>query len=352
VTYYSTFPSGLEQIAADAIAEPPLRARIISLLDGAALYHSEASPTQVARLGFAQNSFLVLRAIPKVANPPMDRLLEAAAEVRIPRPFLSMPTVRRATTFRLVTSLANRLVSPNKRLRGRLEGSLATQLRKRVERSGADLEFWLSVRREGMGFFGLRLTTRRGTEAKLHPGELRPELAYLLCLMCNPAREHCFLDPFCGYGGIVMERFRAFPAREIHGKDSDPDKVGSLRKRIDSLRADRCGKPKIAVGSAADLGEFATGSVDEYVTDPPWGAYESEDIDLAPLYAAAVSEAGRVLSERGVGVFLVGRDGPMEEIMESHDSVRMRDRYDILVSGRKATVLRFGRRAGSVQTAS
>lgn len=338
MTYYTTVPSGLQDLASEGLREAPIAARILASLDGAVLYKSRTKPGRVAELPFAQNSFLVFRSIPHLETPPMKRLLEKAVQATIPSAALSLPFVRRAESFRLVTSAGNRLVSPDPRLRDRLEASLKRALHKQVARAGADLEFWLIARREGLGIFGLRLTRRRATEKDLSRGELRPELANLLCLLSRPQASDRFLDPFCGYGAIVAERLRSFPAREVYARDVDARRVAETRGRLSGIAGSRGARISVSVGDGTKLDDIETCGIEKLVTDPPWGVYD--DRDLADLYTRALAEMSRVLHPGGVAVLLVGRDGPMDGILAADPAFDVDRRYDILVSGRKATVLR------------
>lgn len=367
MTIYSTVPSGFQELAANALlgrnadvnrgrhAEAAAGApadRIIAVFDGAVLYSTGVSTERISALGFVQNSFLVIRSLPSLRRPRMDTLMKEAIGLRINRRRLPSRLLRKARTFRLVTSEENRLVSPNRRLRDRLEAAVASALGLRPRRGGADLELWLLVRRDGTGVVGFRLSQRRATEKTLPKGSLRPELANLLCRAAPFGRTDRVVDPFCGSGSIVAERVRMYPLGEAYGFDVDPANVKAARRYVTSAARDSglgtaapitSASITIEVGDARRLTQLRDGAVDVIITDPPWGHYESHRsdgpvTDVEVLYRRFLAESTRIL-DGGWLVMLVERDGPMEGLLDERAELRLERRYEVLVQGRKATVL-------------
>lgn len=367
---YSTVPSGLQEVAVRALSgsDGPLSSRrradrgasvvaerVIATFDGAVLFDTRAPVRRIASLAFVQNSFIVVRALRDLGNRPMNRLLTAAAELKLDRRKLPAPLLRGARSFRLVTSVANRLVSPNRRLRDRVEATVGAALGLTARRGGADLEIWLLARREGSGIVGIRVGERRATERDLAKGELRPELANLLCRIAGRCDGDRFLDPFCGSGAILAERLRSFPAAAIHGCDTDDQKVRSARRRLASVhpapaKASSAVRTSVETEDARNLAHLADASIDAVVTDPPWGDFDRSHADPATLYAGALSAVSRVLVSGGAFVVLAGRDGPMDELLAARGDFVVLERYDVLVGGRKATIIGACRRSRECAT--
>ena len=194
------------------------------------------------------------------------------------------------------------------------------------------------ARKDGHGFFGLRLTRHRDYKKTLHAGELRPELANLLCFLSEPKPDDVFLDPFAGYGAIPIERATAYPCRRIYAGDNDPDLMQVIK-----LKANRFGK-RFVVGQwdATNLSEFKDASVDKIVTDPPWGIYSKSE-GLENLYLGLLKEQIRVLKPCGILVLLTANKELMGLCLLQVPELRIKKSYDILVSGKKATVYKFSR---------
>jgi tRNA G10 N-methylase Trm11 len=111
-------------------------------------------------------------------------------------------------------------------------------------------------------------------------GELRPELANLLCWISDPNKKDVFLDPFAGSGAIPIERAKAFPYQKIIASDINADLFDKLKKRFHKTTN------KITIGKwdALHLTALIDESIDKIVTDPPWGLFSHQEIDLKAFY--------------------------------------------------------------------
>jgi tRNA (guanine6-N2)-methyltransferase len=98
-------------------------------------------------------------------------------------------------------------------------------------------------------------------------------------------------------------------------------------------------------GSAVDLPLIADGSINKVITDPPWGMYgDLKEPDLRYLYKQSLNEMARVLKPGGIAVILSG-NSELNEIANEARSLEIVKTYSILVSGKKATILKMRRRA-------
>ena len=153
-----------------------------------------------------------------------------------------------------------------------------------------------------------------------------------------------------------------FPFGEAYGFDVDPSNVTAARRNVASAARDsglgrsapgrsesvQSASITIEVGDARRLTQLRESAVDVIVTDPPWDRYESDRIngpgpDVESLYREFLAESTRVL-DGGWLVTLVDREGPMEGLLEHWAELRLDRRYEVLVQGRKATVLLARRR--------
>lgn len=242
-----------------------------------------------------------------------------------------------ARFYRITASRKNQTTPIDRELLARLERVFNAKLGLRIHRTLPDVEVWFLERSEGVGFVGLRLSRRAATEKELQRGELKPELASILCLLSEPDKNDVFLDPFAGSGAIPLERAQEGPSRQILAGDADREAVRALRRRAAQAKA----KIVVEEMDATSLRGLADGAVDKIVTDPPWGLFDAQDAPaLAGLYARMLSEFERVLSPGGLAVILMGQKELFESAI-SQTRFEVINKYDILVSGKKTAIYKL-----------
>jgi tRNA G10 N-methylase Trm11 len=160
--------------------------------------------------------------------------------------------------------------------------------------------------------------------------------------MTEPRPDDVFLDPFCGYGGIALERALASPYRFVFVSDGDAEKLAAVRAALSGKAFERRRKtifPKVR--DALDSGGFDAGFVTAIATDPPWGLYEGGMAadEAGTLLRGFLAESARLLAPGGRLVLLVARSATVDP----GSAFAQRERLDVLVSGKKARVLRLDR---------
>lgn len=340
--YYATVPSGFETIAADGLSERLLPdVHIHDVLDGALVFESTMSAGKLADLGLFQNVFPVLRSTRKLREKAVPGLMRSFARTGVGgADRRSVP--KTARSFRVVTSKENRLIRVNPELRRQVERRFSRETGLSVSRGAADVELWFLERREPRGYVLLRVTRRRATEKQLRRGELRPEVARLLCLAADPDPNDAFLDPFCGYGSIVLARLEIAPSATVRGVDSDPGKVRHLQGVLSRKTLPAGTSVHVTVGDSRTLADLADATVTVVVTDPPWGEYAADAYDIGELYPRFLRQLCRVCVPGARGVLLLHREHPVKRMIREHElPIRVRGTADVLVAGRKTTVLRL-----------
>ena len=288
-------------------------------------------------------------------------------------------------SFRIRFTLENKFEKVPSRVIELAELAVIENCDIRVDRLKPDCEFWFIIRREGIGFFGQLLKKRSSGvqnvnggkqegnssganirdgnssdanmrdgsgganmrdgnsgganmrdsvgSAKPNAGQLRPELACLLCLDCELDKNTVVCDPFAGYGSIPLHIQQSRKFARMYVNDSDANLVGRLRKT--SLgRA-----PGVVITCAdaiAGLGHIADASVDYIITDPPWG-FEGNYGDIKDFYHSALSGLKRIMKANGRMVLLTGRPDEMAAAAK-RNAMRVISRNNILVNGKKASV--------------
>ncbi|TSC85130.1 MAG: putative RNA methylase family protein [Microgenomates group bacterium Gr01-1014_16] len=264
-TYFSTFITGLNEVVSDALKKSVSSVRIEQILDGLIVYKTNVNPRQIRELRFFNNSFVLLETVRgNVSDDTLKKLVDKVTGVKIQIP------VEKRTSFRIMFSKENQPVSVEPKILQSLEKKFASKDLS-VNRTSSGVELLFLARSDGYGFFGLRLTRHGDYKKTLHPGELRPELANLLCCLSDPTQDDVFLDPFAGYGAIPIERAVSFPYKRIYAGDIVPNLVSELKQKASKL-----GK-RFIIGQldATKLNTFSDSSISKIVTDPPWGIYSS-----------------------------------------------------------------------------
>ncbi len=332
--YFSTYPSGFDEVAEAALTSRLVKTTVIRRLDGALEYETNAHPKKITELRFFQNSFVVLKDFRDLGNKPIERMMRHFLKNGMETLLRNSAAFRSAKSFRLMASKNNQPAGAPAELRVAIESRIRKTTRLHVSRAGADVEVWFSSRKDSTGYILIRFTKRRATERSLHAGELKPETAHLLILCSEPSHEDTFLDPFCGYGGILFERMESHRASSIHGVDSDASKIQRLR----DILSKQPSTARLEVDDARRLAGVQDGSVTRIVTDPPWGEFGSGR-NLDGLYKGFIRQFERVLSPAGIAVLLTGRNCPLSDLVKSAGvPMIIQSTCNVLISGKKATV--------------
>jgi tRNA (guanine6-N2)-methyltransferase len=322
--YYSTFIPGLGEPVEEALGSELPNAEIVLSLDGLIGYQTGTKPTLIAKLPFVTNSFEIIQRFEGASVREIaERVTADAWSVEAPR-----------GTFRVIASVANHLVSLESGVMDALERRIAQRTGMRPHRAKPDHEFWLLERSEGYGFFALRLSHHQAYDKSLEKGELRPELANILCRLSDPAPRELFLDPFCGSGAIAIQRAKFFPAGLAIASDIEERKVEALKDRIKELGLRK--RVVVRRDDALKLERYEPGSIHKIVTDPPWGHFQ--ELPAEGFYRAMLSEFARILRPGGKLVLLTAEALPEDERLEPLK------KFNILVSGKKAAVYVIARR--------
>lgn len=298
MTYFSTFIPGLGDVVVSQLKKQLLNFKQEFLSDGLVIYSSDSDIAKIKQLRFLNNSFLKLN-----------------EDLRFP--------YKLGETFRVVFSKENELAKINRERLSRIEDKVARINSLEINRANPDFEVWFLERSEGVKLIGLRLTKHPDYKTILAKGQLRPELANLLCLIADVGSEDVVLDPFAG-SGAISDECRNFLHKEIIAGDI-------------SLRNER-----IVKIDATKMSSVLDKTIDKIVTDPPWGVSVGVNLDLPSFYSQMLGEFYRVLKPDGVAVVLIGDKELFEAVLEKYfNKFNLENKYDILVSGKKAAIYKL-----------
>jgi ubiquinone/menaquinone biosynthesis C-methylase UbiE len=331
--YASTFIAGAGTLVRELLVRTLSDVEFEREDDGLVLYRTKASVQQLRALRFFHNTYAVLTFAdamdPSDPLVPLIKLIrqdeELASHLRSVLPGKSVACTVMASVENQPSAI------PTIHLQ-KLEKALEATGCVRIDRTAPKQFLWLIARREGYAFFGLLLNEKQQYDRKLQKGELRPELAHLLCLLSNPNADDVFLDPCAGHGAILRERIAIGRCAKIMGGDSDAGLVSGLRKEFGKARS-----VSIDVTDATELKTVPDASVDVIVTDPPWGVFDrSFSVStFAPVFFATCR---RVLKPGGRLIVLTAREGEYETSLAQAKGLSRTAYHDILVSGQKARI--------------
>ena len=325
-TYGSTFISGTGPVVEEALKRRFSKSfRVTSWLDGLVIYETSESTSDIAEVRFFNNSFVIFKYFKKLGSDPLNQMIKGVVHDSTSFQKISLPLKNRKK-FKIVLSLENQMVSGSRRLLDILGKKISKETRLTPGTEKSSVEFWFLARSEGVGFFGLRVTYPRSEDIHLAKGQLRPQLAHILCLVSEPDKSDVFLDPFAGSGAIPHERAKSFPFRKIIAIEKDRVLVQRLRKLPRSI--------EVMQMDALALG-IPDSSIDKIVTDPPWGIFEKVGMAQSEFYLRMLKEFSRVLRDNGIAVVLIGDKVSFDRALHSTAEFRLLC-YNILVSGKKA----------------
>jgi len=320
VEYFSTFPAGFEKVVGGLIKSILPTSRVIKS-DGGAVHYAVNKPLDPTRLPFASNTFRVIKKFRDVAD--FGEMADGMAA-------LSFTSAAARGSFRVRFSRESEFVGVSPHIMQTAERAVIKSCGLRLDRNKPDTEFWFIIRRGGTAFFTELM--KHGSADKPGKGELRPELAYLLCVYAGIRRGDVVCDPFAGHGAVPKALTR-FPCKKIYVSDNEPVLVTVMQKS--SLKKDA--RVEITFRDAADLSHIGEKTVDRIITDPPWGFF-GEINDLADLYFRVFVEFRRILRDNGCIALLAGKPAESAEAAISAE-FKLIDEFPVLVNGKKASVI-------------
>ena len=112
--------------------------------------------------------------------------------------------------------------------------------------------------------------------------------------MTEPDADDVFLDPFCGYGGIALERALAAPYRFVFASDDEPEKIAAVKTALYGPGFEKRRRtifPKVR--DVLDSNAFDEGFVTAIATDPPWDSTRAVPAKLPRGSCSAASSPRR-----------------------------------------------------------
>lgn len=320
--YISTFTTGFSDVIPEALAKVLPGAKVLKVYDGLVNYIYEGKEENVQGVLIFNNSFLVIR---KFQGKNCEMTAMAKSIISLNR----LPVSRK--TFRVRYSVNNQFVGMDKSYTRQIEEKICRLTNAKIDRVSPQIEYWFIKRSENVGFFGRLLNKRKFTEKNLNKGELRPEFAYLMCMLGGLNKSTVVMDAFAGYGAIPKQIKKYFRFSRLYVSDINPECVRNLSRYFEKKQ-----NVNVALRDALNMIDIENNTVDAVITDPPWGYYEQIN-DIEQFYVDMLREFSRVLKLKGKLVLLSARKEEFESAVR-RENHKIEKKYDTLVNGKKASV--------------
>lgn len=348
-TYASTFPSGFKDVIAQAMKYCVPDGKILDIDDGVVVYKSNMRHDRLTKAPCFTNTFLVLASYSDIPHPSykkapkspeyiIARLAKAAANKQ------AVEQIHNArgtySTFRIMAWNEGEPVALAKNIREELENMILLKNEYVVNRLKPQSELAFHIRRDGIAFFGMRLTYPSWDEKKQPAQDIKRELAYLMCVISQPGESDVVLDPRAAHGTLMAMRAAHFPYKLIIAADSDEENAHVMK----ALHA-KIGKQFIIEHMSLDeiVEEIPAASVSSVITQLP--SSFSLGTDVMPLYRALFQTFETVLSPGGRLVFVSLEKEIIDMLVKDVPSFTLHNKWNILINGRKAAVYKLQKQA-------
>ena len=217
--YISTFTTGFSEVISKSLVKLLPGAKVLKVYDGLVDYLYNGSEENIKNIVVFNNSYLVI----KKFQGKNSEMTSMAKNIII---LDKLPKSQK--TFRIRYSQNNQFVGINKTYTQQIERKISKLTNAKIDRVSPETEYWFIKRSENVGFFARLLQKRKFTEKNLNKGELRPELAYLMCILGEFKKSTIVMDPFAGYGAIPKQVNKYFHFKQLYVSDINPEHIKLL----------------------------------------------------------------------------------------------------------------------------
>ena len=322
--FISSFTTGFQEVVKADLEKRFPKIKILNLFDGLVHYKFDGDSRELERVIYFNNTFFVLKTMKgKGLNFP-----SLVASVCSAKNYFLV----NKGSFRVRFQKENQFAKVDKNLTKRVEDYVLRNSKLQLDRLSPTNEIWFSMRREGFAFCGELISRRDFTEKNLNKGELRPELAYLICSFAEVQPDDVILEPFCGYGSIPLQLDKAFECKKIYVSDIDQEKI----KLLESKKIAQSARVSISKADVFELPQISDKSIDSIITDPPWGLWENIE-DIEGFYKRMFLSFKRVLKAQGRMTILTARTLEFENAVKE-SKLTIQKSLHTLVNGKKASL--------------
>ena len=323
--FVSTFTTGFKKVVEKNLPEIVSGCKILNIYDGIVHYKFNGNSHDLEKVVYFNNTFFVIKSWCNFSGNFSTMVNDFCSENK----YLLISK----GSFRTRFVRENQFEKIDKKLVIKVEENVLKRSKLKIDRVSPSTEIWFDIRREGFAFCGQLISKREFTEKNLNKGELRPELAYLMCCFAELKENDVIAEPFCGYGSIPIQLAKKFRFLHLYVSDIDEEKITALKEKKYFKQNDFV---SIEVQDAFSLKQIKDNSVDVIISDPPWGYFEDVG-DIALFYDKMFSSFKRILKNDGKMIILSARKDELEYAAEKNN-YKIIERVDTLINGKKACV--------------
>lgn len=323
--FVSTFTTGFKKVVEKNLPEIVSGCKILNIYDGIVHYKFNGNSHDLEKVVYFNNTFFVIKSWCNFSGNFSTMVNDFCSE----NEYLLISK----GSFRTRFVRENQFEKIDKKLVIKVEENVLKRSKLKIDRVSPSTEIWFDIRREGFAFCGQLISKREFTEKNLNKGELRPELAYLMCCFAELKENDVIAEPFCGYGSIPIQLAKKFRFLHLYVSDIDEEKITALKEKKYFKQNDFV---SIEVQDAFSLKQIKDNSVDVIISDPPWGFFEDVG-DIALFYDKMFCSFKRILKNDGKMIILSARKDELEYAAEKNN-YKIIERVDTLVNGKKACV--------------
>lgn len=323
--FVSTFTTGFKKVVEKNLPEIVSGCKILNIYDGIVHYKFNGNSHDLEKVVYFNNTFFVIKSWCNFSGNFSTMINDFCSENK----YLLISK----GSFRTRFVRENQFEKIDKKLVIKVEENVLKRSKLKIDRVSPSTEIWFDIRREGFAFCGQLISKREFTEKNLNKGELRPELAYLMCCFAELKENDVIAEPFCGYGSIPIQLAKKFRFLHLYVSDIDEEKITALKEKKYFKQNDFV---SIEVQDAFSLKQIKDNSVDVIISDPPWGFFEDVG-DIALFYDKMFCSFKRILKNDGKMIILSARKDELEYAAEKNN-YKIIERVDTLVNGKKACV--------------
>lgn len=326
--FISSFITGFQHVVEKNLPQILAGVKILHVFDGLIHYQYAGDSHNLDKIIYFNNTFFVLKTM-KGKGLNFPSLVGAVSSEK------KYYLINKGT-FRVRFQNENQFVKVDKNISKKAEETVLHNSKLHLDRLSPTTEIWYSIRREGFAFCGQLISKREFTEKNLNKGELRPEIAYLICCYADLNQDDVVAEPFCGYGSIPVQLIKKFRFQKLFASDIDKDKI-SINMEKKQLKDNP--QIELSVNDAFVLPQIIDRSVDVVITDPPWGYFEQID-DIYEFYKKMFTSFKRILKENGRMIILSARKDEIEKAALEMN-VQILSSLHTLVNGKKASLYKM-----------
>lgn len=323
--FVSTFTTGFKKVVEKNLPEIVSGCKILNIYDGIVHYKFNGNSHDLEKVVYFNNTFFVIKSWCNFSGNFSTMINDFCSENK----YLLISK----GSFRTRFVRENQFEKIDKKLVIKVEENVLKRSKLKIDRVSPSTEIWFDIRREGFAFCGQLISKREFTEKNLNKGELRPELAYLMCCFAELKENDVIAEPFCGYGSIPIQLAKKFRFLHLYVSDIDEEKITALKEKKYFKQNDFV---SVEVQDAFSLKQIKDNSVDVIISDPPWGYFEDVG-DIALFYDKMFSSFKRILKNDGKMIILSARKDELEYAAEKNN-YKIIERVDTLINGKKACV--------------